>query len=118
MTRATSDTRPIDWMRPTNSFDCVICLAGDAHDPDRRRPVRRGLSFRLKRERCEEKGHQEMPNDLFVGHRDSSEGMACDQRREDEPAGQDSVGVGAFIETSREGYAVKIVSDMEVLAES
>ena len=41
-------------------------------------------------------------------------GMACDLRREDGPAGQDPVGVGAFIATSRGGYAVKIVGDMEI----
>lgn len=32
-------------------------------------------------------------------------GMACDRRREYRPAGQDSVGAGAFIETSREGLS-------------
>jgi len=40
-------------------------------------------------------------------------GMTCDLRREDWPAGQDPVGVGAFIETSG-GYAIKIVGDMEI----
>ncbi len=40
--------------------------------------------------------------------------MACVLRREDGPAGQDPVGVGAFIATSRGGYAVKIVGDMEI----
>ncbi len=57
-------------------------LASDAHDPDRRRPVRRGLSFRLKRERCEEEGHQEMQNDYLMRHCDSSQMHAtCTARR-------------------------------------
>ena len=65
VTRATSDTRPIDWMRPTNSFDCVICWCATRTTPTAGGPFGAGLSFRLKRERCEEEGHQEMPNDYL-----------------------------------------------------
>jgi len=38
---------------------------------------------------------------------------ACDLRREDGPAAQDPVGVGALYRDRPRGYAIKIAGDME-----
>ena len=71
---------PGDQRHPADRLDAPDELVGlgdllalGADHPDRRWPARHGLSFCRNRKRCEEKGQQETPKDLFVGHRDSSE---------------------------------------------